>query len=241
MSTKAKTKANRQNARKSTGPRTAEGKATVSKNAVKHGLFAAEAVITGENQADYELYRDQFLAELLPVEMVESMLAARVVSLSWRLQRAERMQNQSIEDVIEHKVTNRSARRHQENYYYNQGIRPGDPRFDVDHLPLGRIATHDWSNCRVLDRLLLYERRIENSLHKTMRELERYQLIRQIEQQDAEQQHEPSPSLRDEAATQNPTAEKNSDLKKQSQYAPVLMGATSFVKEDYGNITFPGS
>ena len=51
MSTQAQTKANRQNSKKSTGPRTAEGKAVVSKNAVKHGLFAAEAVITGEDPA----------------------------------------------------------------------------------------------------------------------------------------------------------------------------------------------
>ena len=54
MSTKAQIKANQQNAQKSTGPQTAQGKAVVSQNAVKHGLFAAEAVINGENQADYE-------------------------------------------------------------------------------------------------------------------------------------------------------------------------------------------
>jgi hypothetical protein len=91
MSTTAQTKANRQNAQKSTGPKTDEGKAVVSQNAVKHGLFAAEAVITGENPADYQAYHDQFLAELAPVGMVESMLAARIISLAWRLQRAERM------------------------------------------------------------------------------------------------------------------------------------------------------
>jgi len=100
MSTTAQIKANQQNAQKSTGPKTSEGKAVVSQNAVKHGLFAAQAVITGENQADYELYREQFLAELLPVGMVESMLAERIVSLAWRLQRAEHMQNESIEVLI---------------------------------------------------------------------------------------------------------------------------------------------
>ena len=156
MSTKAQTKANRQNAQKSTGPKTDEGKAVVSKNAVKHGLFAAEAVITGENPADYELYHDQFLAELAPVGMVESMLAERIISLAWRLQRADRMQNQVIEDMIERTVTSPTARRNRECYYLNQSIRPGDPRFDLDHLPPGRIATSDWSNCRVLDRMMMY-------------------------------------------------------------------------------------
>ena len=82
MSTTEQIKANRQNAQKSTGPKTDEGKAVVSQNAVKHGLFAAEAVIKGEDPADYEAYHDQFLVELAPVGMVESMLAARIISLA---------------------------------------------------------------------------------------------------------------------------------------------------------------
>ena len=73
MATTVQTKANQQNAQKSTGPKTAEGKNVVSQNAVKHGIFAAEAVITGENPADYELFHDQCLAEPYPVGMVETM------------------------------------------------------------------------------------------------------------------------------------------------------------------------
>ena len=41
----AKLEANRQNALKSTGPRSAEGKAKVRCNALKRGLLAREAVI----------------------------------------------------------------------------------------------------------------------------------------------------------------------------------------------------
>jgi len=100
MATTTQILANRNNSQKSTGPRTDEGKAVVSQNAVKHGLFAAEAVISVENPADYQLYRDSYLAEMRPVGMMESMLAERIVSLAWRLQRAERMQNESIEVLI---------------------------------------------------------------------------------------------------------------------------------------------
>jgi hypothetical protein len=46
------------------------------------------------------------------------------------------------------------------------------------------------------------------------------------------------PSLRDEAATR--PAEKKSDLKKQSQFAPALIGVTSFMKGDYGNTPVGG-
>ena len=94
MSSTTQIQANRQNSLKSTGPRSAEGKAVVAKNAVKHGLFAHEAVITGENKEDYELFRDEFLAELAPIGAMESILAERIVSLTWRLQRTERIQNQ---------------------------------------------------------------------------------------------------------------------------------------------------
>ena len=134
MSTKAQTKANQQNAQKSTGPKTDEGRAVVSQNAVKHGLFA-ESVIKGEDPADYEAFHDQFLAEWAPVGMTASMLAERYVSLSWRLRRAERMQNQAIDHLIEDQITDPKARRKRECYYLNQGIRPEDPRFDLDRLP----------------------------------------------------------------------------------------------------------
>ena len=87
MANASQIQANRQNSQKSTGPRTAEGKEISAKNAVKHGLFAHEAVITGENKEDYELFRDEFLAELAPIGAMESILAERIVSLTWRLQR----------------------------------------------------------------------------------------------------------------------------------------------------------
>ncbi len=224
MPTTAQVLANRQNAEKSTGPQTAEGKAVVSQNAVKHGLFAAETVITGENPAEYEAFHDQFLAELGPVGMVESVLAERIVSLSWRLRRAERMQNQSIEDMIERTVTNPKARDKWESHCYGQGFRRGDPRLASVHLPLGRIAVSDWSNCRVLDRMLMYERRIENSLNKTMKELKRFQVIRRIEIQEVEKQ---------QSATR--PAVKKGELKKQTQYVQDLMDAKSLMQGDYGN------
>lgn len=73
MSTKAQTLANRQNSQKSTGPRSAEGKAVSAKNAVKHGLFARDAVITGENKEEYDLFREEILAELAPAGVMESL------------------------------------------------------------------------------------------------------------------------------------------------------------------------
>ena len=80
MATQAQIEANRENAQKSTGPRTAEGKAVSSKNAVKYGLFAKETVISGENQADYDAFYDAALAELAPSGAMEAILAERNVA-----------------------------------------------------------------------------------------------------------------------------------------------------------------
>ena len=79
-----------------------------------------------------------------------------------------------------------------------------------------------------------------------MNELKRQQIMRRIEQQDVDEHHMPSPSLRDEVATQSNSlsqsetatrpAEKKGDLKKQSQFAPGEIGAKSFMKGDYEDI-----
>ena len=90
---------------------------------------------------------------------------------------------------------------------------------------------------RIASSGLLYERRIEFSLFKTMAELGRRQLIRQLQKEDV-CEAEPAqaiPSLRDEAATRHQPAEKKDDLKKQSQFAQALIGAKSFMQGDYNN------
>ena len=54
MTSQAKIQANRRNAEKSTGPKTEEGKAVVSRNAVTHGLTSRYDVLSCEDPAEYE-------------------------------------------------------------------------------------------------------------------------------------------------------------------------------------------
>ena len=222
MATQKQIKANRRNARKSTGPKTDQGKEAVSQNAVKHGLFA-ESVIKGENPSDYEAFHDEMLAELAPVGMMEIILAERAISLVWRLKRAERIQNQAIDVMIERDEPSPLEKSLQK--WMPKDIGP-DTRGAGPELVLGRSIIKDYSNSRVLDRMMLYERRIENSMIKTMRELERRQLIRQYQQQEADEELTRQESVQ--------SAEKKGDLKKQSQFMPGLMGVTPFVKGGYG-------
>jgi len=202
MATQAQMVANRLNAQKSTGPRTAEGKAVASQNAVKHGLLAQKAVIVGEDPGEFEFYRGEMLGELAPAgamesmladpgefefyrgEMLgelapagamESMLAERVVSLSWRLRRAERVQNEAFDALLAKDTASPLAR-------LTQSLRPrGDCGAGAEESALGRVVVKDFAGGRVLDRLVMYERRIEHSLYRTMTELQRLRLMRELD------------------------------------------------------------
>ena len=180
MSTQPQIHANRLNAQKSTGPKTPQGKAVVAQNALKHGLSARHDVIITESQEDFDLHRDSLLEELAPQGPMESILADRIVSLSWRLKRADRIQNQTFDAMDEQNKSNPLANL-TKSFRLKALNRPNPQTADPQHdLTLGRIALKDFANARVLDRLLMYERRIENSLHKTLLELQRLTLIRNL-------------------------------------------------------------
>jgi hypothetical protein len=87
MTSQRKINANRRNAAKSTGPRTAEGKARSSRNALKTGLYASGAVIRGENPVALQLLADQFTAEYHPVTPTERSLVDSLAHLEWMLRR----------------------------------------------------------------------------------------------------------------------------------------------------------
>ncbi|UCD51873.1 MAG: hypothetical protein JSW27_04400 [Phycisphaerales bacterium] len=175
MASEAQLVANRLNARKSTGPRTDAGKTIVAQNGIRHGFTARQDVIGSESQAQFDRHRERMLKALAPVGPVESELAERIVSLSWRLRRAGRFQNEAIDALntpkpLQKLTQSLLARR-------GQGEQDGAD----DELALGRMLVKDFSNHRVLDRLLMYERRIENSLYRSLVEFQRLQLVRQLD------------------------------------------------------------
>ncbi|MFZ2145903.1 MAG: hypothetical protein WAV28_01685 [Sedimentisphaerales bacterium] len=181
MTTEAQISANQRNAQKSTGPRTSDGKSAVSQNAVQHGLSARQAIISSESQAEFDLYREQMLAELAPLSPMESMLAERIVTLSWRLKRAGRIQNQVIDALNADNTSSPLTKLTQSLFFKKQDQSQAGPSTSAAHLTLGRMAIKDFSNARVIDRLLMYERRIEHSLYKTLLEFQRLNLIRKLD------------------------------------------------------------
>jgi hypothetical protein len=181
MSSESQVLANRRNAQRSTGPKTEEGKEVVSQNAVKHGLSARRDVIRGEDIEEFERHREAMLDDLAPVGAMEAMLSQRIVSLSWRLIRAQRMQDAAIEALCAnyvkgpclHDILERVAR----TVGRTQEDRPGPD----DELTLGLAVARDFSQERALERLLAYEGKIEGSLYKAMAELEKLRRMRRAD------------------------------------------------------------
>jgi len=75
-----------------TGPRTAEGKARSSRNALKHGLTSTEAVLQEEAAEDFEALRQGFMDERRPVGETEETLVETMAMATWKLRRVWRME-----------------------------------------------------------------------------------------------------------------------------------------------------
>ncbi|MCC6365379.1 MAG: hypothetical protein IT165_17840 [Bryobacterales bacterium] len=90
---KSRTRAaiNRENARKSTGPKTEAGKAASSRNALKEGFTASFAIVAPEDQQCYEEFLANLRAELQPAGTQEEDLFRRVSLASWNIRRIEKL------------------------------------------------------------------------------------------------------------------------------------------------------
>ena len=86
--------ANRANAQRSTGPRTAEGKKKVSQNALKHGLTARSVTTPDEDIQIYETFKGRLYEELDPQTVVETALTEQIANKLWRVLRVPRIEAQ---------------------------------------------------------------------------------------------------------------------------------------------------
>src|SRR5262249_31521791 len=79
--------ANRRNAKKSTGPKSAEGKNVVRRNAMKHGLTAETLVVVNEFPGEFRRMADAHMAVFQPQNEVELEFARTFTLAAWRRMR----------------------------------------------------------------------------------------------------------------------------------------------------------
>jgi len=99
MTTEKQKLANQKNALLSTGAKTPEGKAVVSKNAVKYGIFAkinSPANLTSEEKEQYPHILQNMIESLQPTDQLQNLLVEKITIDFIRLQRVLNFEAGSI-------------------------------------------------------------------------------------------------------------------------------------------------
>ncbi len=101
MASKRQTTANRRNARRSTGPRTADGIHASSLNALKHGLRSQLTVIPGENEAEFRALFEAFAEEAAPESARDLAAVRKATACEWRLRRIAAIETEMFTQALQ--------------------------------------------------------------------------------------------------------------------------------------------
>jgi hypothetical protein len=104
MSSQKQIAANRRNAQKSTGPRTPEGKARSSQNALKSGIDSHAQIIHGETPADLERLKFDYHGRFLPNTPEQRMLVDTLIDCEWLLRRFRRVEAEIWQEGMRNQV-----------------------------------------------------------------------------------------------------------------------------------------
>lgn len=143
------------------GAKTVEGKALVSKNAIRHGLLSCEVLLKSEDAKTLDGLRLSITAELAPHGEMEAFLVDRLVADMWRLRRALAVERHCGEAAKE-KV---------------RGELFGDAVYGSKEGLAESIEAAPFSDYRS-EKVLRYLTAIERSFFRTFHELQRIQAVR---------------------------------------------------------------
>lgn len=233
--TPAKLAANRANSKKSTGPRTERGKNRVRMNAVAHGMFSAQTVLPDEDVAVFEAFRRAVFIRLSPQDVVELMICDRIVSAHWKLRRlsareanacraqsadpverarryVQRDRDEREYDALTYgKKFKPTARDRQDDRLFEEYERDGDTtalrRLAPAELPADECDGERYAD-EMAERLSRHEQRLELSIHRNLRQLER---LRKQSQKPTEDEFAQCPFLPEDAEEPSETESQNDD------------------------------
>jgi len=139
------------------GPRTEEGKARVSQNAVKHGMTSKKMfVLQNENPEEWDQMFADCIEEFKPATSFETRLVEEIAFANWRLRRAWTTENALLDAEME-KGAKEFARKYANA---DEGIRQGNA--------FRSIA----DDSKALALAIRYEARLERAYKRAIKTLE---------------------------------------------------------------------
>lgn len=190
-----KTKANRRNAKKSTGPITDQGKAIVAQNAVTHGMHATRIVIDSphytEDPEEYRLLLASLIWELEPDGVLQHHLVHKIANCLWRYKRIIRAETGALESNLERLLGHTFDR-----FSDQPDLETPEGREAYEAVLHGRRESFI-NRCQLPDdddsvKLLRYEFRLDRQLTRAYKLLRRLQALRHrdraLEQKKLDQQ-----------------------------------------------------
>jgi hypothetical protein len=205
MTSDKKAEANRQNALKSTGPKTPEGKDAVRLNALRHGLRSEEILLRGVDEEALRELGQNLRNELQPAGELENLLVDRIISAYWRLRRLGRVEAGIFAWELYGELAERArqeARTHEKTDLdqliektssppvilnqrkHNEALSEAEEMEavrDGETATLGRTFIRDANEANAFSKLSRYETAIERSLYKALHELQRLQAARRAD------------------------------------------------------------
>jgi hypothetical protein len=180
----ARIKANRENARKSTGPRTAEGKDASSRNRLLHGLRASKHILLDENPEEFLILLHDHFDRFQPVGDSEEKLVLRIANDQWRLHRALAFEAAIFRDrfpnVADQDKTRQEQYAREKRYAAEDGKpEPPPPIIPSDGDLPARAFNVDCEGPNSFAKFSRYEGAIERSIDRCLRQLKIYQSARQ--------------------------------------------------------------
>jgi hypothetical protein len=169
MVSERRIEANRRNAQRSTGPRTPQGRARSSINALRHGITGQVSIMTTEDRAAHDKFVQELIDRLRPEDPLELQFASLVAEDFWRLQRIRSVEN----DILALGNFSEAA------------------DIDVDHPEIHTSLTRAQTfldRSKDFERLTLYEQRINRAIEKNRRQLDELQAERKRLREEALEQ-----------------------------------------------------
>lgn len=145
----------------STGPKSSEGKATVARNALKHGGYSEAILLLGEDPEAFEALCNGMVSSLQPVGPLEEELVDRLSRLWWRLKRIGRAEREGLKAAME-----RELRQYQRQQISNP-------------VQLTYFLSMTVGDGHHTERLHRHEAQLERGFFRLLHELERVQAHRQ--------------------------------------------------------------